>query len=44
MYAKELDNDVKIKTKMIQEQKNKLKKLLDIYDKNVIFSRTDLKE
>lgn len=43
MYAKELDNDVKIKTKMIQEQKNKLKKLLDIYDKNVIFSRTDLR-
>ncbi|MDX4047462.1 PAS domain S-box protein [Aliarcobacter skirrowii] len=42
MYAKELDNDVKIKTKMIQEQQNKLEKLLDIYDKNVIFSRTDL--
>ena len=43
MYAKELDNDVKIKTKMIQEQQNRLEKLLDIYDKNVIFSRTDLK-
>ena len=43
MYAKELDNDVKIKTKMIQEQQNKLEKLLDIYDKNVIFSRTDLR-
>ena len=43
MYAKELDNDVKIKTKMIQEQQNRLKKLLDIYDKNVIFSRTDLR-
>lgn len=43
MYAKELDNDVKIKTKMIQEQQNRLEKLLDIYDKNVIFSRTDLR-
>ena len=43
MYAKELDNDVKIKTKMIQEQQKRLEKLLDIYDKNVIFSRTDLK-
>lgn len=43
MYAKELDNEVKIKTKMIHEQQNKLEKLLDIYDKNVIFSRTDLK-
>src|SRR5574344_1001122 len=43
MYAKELDNDVKIKTKMIQEQQNRLEKLLNIYDKNVIFSRTDLK-
>ncbi|MGJ0364221.1 PAS domain S-box protein [Aliarcobacter cryaerophilus] len=43
MYAKELDNDVKIKTKMIQEQQKKLERLLDIYDKNVIFSRTDLK-
>lgn len=43
IYAKELDNDVKIKTKMIQEQQNKLEKLLDIYDKNVIFSRTDLR-
>ena len=43
MYAKELDNDVKIKTKMIQEQQKRLEKLLDIYDKNVIFSRTDLR-
>ena len=43
IYAKELDNDVKIKTKMIQEQQKRLEKLLDIYDKNVIFSRTDLK-
>ncbi|AYJ80366.1 response regulator receiver protein [Aliarcobacter cryaerophilus ATCC 43158] len=43
IYAKELDDDVKIKTKMIQEQQKKLEKLLDIYDKNVIFSRTDLK-
>ena len=43
IYAKELDNDVKIKTKMIQEQQKRLEKLLDIYDKNVIFSRTDLR-
>lgn len=43
IYAKELDNDVKIKTKMIQEQQKRLETLLDIYDKNVIFSRTDLR-
>ncbi|MEA3289000.1 MAG: PAS domain S-box protein [Campylobacterota bacterium] len=43
VYLKMLSKDVANKTKQIQEQQNKLESLLDTYDKNVIFSRTDLK-
>ena len=42
-YVKYLNSKVKKKTNKIQKQKEYLKSLLEIYDKNVIFSRTDLK-
>jgi len=42
-YVKTLNKEVDKKTKEIKEQKKDLKALLDIYDKNVIFSKTDLK-
>lgn len=41
-YAKELDKEVQIQTKKITEQKKRLKSMLEIYDRNVIFSKTDL--
>ncbi|OCL86399.1 Cyclic di-GMP phosphodiesterase response regulator RpfG [Aliarcobacter thereius] len=43
IYAKKLDAEIKIKTERIKSQSEKLEKLVEIYDKNVIFSRTDLK-
>lgn len=43
IYAKSLNKEVQEKTKSIKNQQKKMSKLLDIYDKNVIFSRTDLK-
>ncbi|OCL91424.1 HD domain-containing phosphohydrolase [Arcobacter porcinus] len=43
IYAKKLDAEIKLKTERIKSQSEKLEKLVDIYDKNVIFSRTDLK-
>jgi PAS domain S-box-containing protein len=42
-YVKSLNIKVKKKTKKIYKQKEHLKSLLEIYDKNVIFSKTDLK-
>ncbi len=42
-YVKYLNSKVKMKTIKIHKQKEYLKSLLEIYDKNVIFSRTDLK-
>uniref|UniRef100_UPI0040485EB3 HD domain-containing phosphohydrolase n=1 Tax=Aliarcobacter sp. TaxID=2321116 RepID=UPI0040485EB3 len=42
-YVKYLNNKVKVKTHKIRKQKEYLKSLLEIYDKNVIFSKTDLK-
>ncbi len=42
-YAKQLNKDVEKKTSKIKKQKEKLKSLLKIYDKNVIFSKTDSK-
>ena len=42
-YLKHLNNKVNKKTKRIHNQKEYLKSLLEIYDQNVIFSRTDLK-
>ena len=42
-YVKYLNSIVKKKTYKIHKQKEYLKSLLEIYDKNVIFSRTDLK-
>ena len=42
-YVKYLNRKVKKKTKKIHKQKEYLKSLLEIYDKNVIFSKTDLK-
>lgn len=42
-YVKELNKAVLKQTKKIEDQKKDLKSLLDIYDKNVIFSKTDLK-
>ena len=42
-YVKYLNSKVKMKTIRIHKQKEYLKSLLEIYDKNVIFSRTDLK-
>ncbi len=42
-YVKILNKDVKKKTRKIRQQKSNLKTLLNVYDKNVIFSKTDLK-
>ena len=42
-YVKFLNIKVKKKTRKIYKQKEYLKSLLEIYDKNVIFSKTDLK-
>ena len=42
-YTKKLNLEVRRKTAVINEQKSKLESLLQIYDKNVIFSKTDLK-
>jgi PAS domain S-box-containing protein len=42
-YVKYLNSKVKIKTHKIRKQKEYLNSLLEIYDKNVIFSKTDLK-
>jgi PAS domain S-box-containing protein len=42
-YVKNLNKAVLKQTSEIEEQKKDLKSLLDIYDKNVIFSKTDLK-
>ena len=42
-YVKYLNSKVKVKTHKIRKQKEYLKSLLEIYDKNVIFSKTDLK-
>lgn len=42
-YVKYLNSKVKVKTHKIRKQKEYLNSLLDIYDKNVIFSKTDLK-
>ncbi len=42
-YVKNLNEAVLKQTSEIEEQKKDLKALLDIYDKNVIFSKTDLK-
>ncbi|QKF59519.1 HD domain-containing phosphohydrolase [Aliarcobacter lanthieri] len=42
-YAKKLREEVIAKTDKINSQQKKLKSLLTIYDKNVIFSKTDLK-
>ncbi|RXK12485.1 response regulator receiver protein [Halarcobacter mediterraneus] len=42
-YTKQLNKDVEKKTSKIKKQKEKLKSLLKIYDKNVIFSKTDSK-
>ena len=42
-YVKYLNSKVKKKTTKIHKQKEYLKSLLEIYDKNVIFSKTDLK-
>ena len=41
-YTQELGNKVIEKTKDIENQKNQLKKLISSYDKNVIYSSTDL--
>ncbi len=42
-YVKYLNRKVKKKTAKIHKQKEYLKSLLEIYDKNVIFSKTDLR-
>jgi len=42
-YVKDLNLEVRKKTKKVRKQKDKLKSLLKVYDKNVIFSKTDLK-
>lgn len=42
-YARELDKRVQEQTFQVKEQKKKLNSLLEIYDENVIFSKTDLK-
>ncbi|MAD41255.1 MAG: response regulator receiver protein [Arcobacter sp.] len=42
-YTKQLNKDVDRKTSEIKKQKQKLKSLLNIYDENVIFSKTDAK-
>ncbi len=42
-FVKALNLEVKQKTKKINKQKEYLKSLLEIYDKRVIFSKTDLK-
>lgn len=42
-YLKTLNKEVKRKTKKIRSQKENLVSILNIYDKNVIFSKTDLK-
>ena len=42
-YAKNLNLEVIKKTALINEQKTELEALLKIYDKNVIFSKTDLR-
>lgn len=42
-YVKNLNKAVLKQTNEIEEQKKDLKALLDIYDKNVIFSKTDTK-
>ncbi len=42
-YVKYLNSIVKKKTYKIHKQKEYLKSLLEIYDKNVVFSKTDLK-
>ena len=42
-YTKSLNLEVLRKTKKIERQKEKLKALVEIYDKNVIFSKTDTK-
>ncbi|RBQ31534.1 response regulator receiver protein [Arcobacter sp. FW59] len=41
-YTKELKAEVSKKTQKINDQQRKLKSLITIYDKNVIFSKTDL--
>jgi len=42
-FVKALNQEVQQKTRKISKQKEYLKSLLQIYDKNVIFSKTDLK-
>jgi len=42
-YVRILNIEVNKKTKKIRQQKSNLKALLNIYDKNVIFSKTDLR-
>ena len=42
-YVKQLNEKVKEKTTDLAKNKDELESLLDSYDKNVIFSRTDLK-
>ena len=42
-YAKQLTSEVASKTLKIKKQQERLKSLLEIYDNNVIFSKTDLK-
>jgi len=42
-YVKKLNKEVILKTAKIRKQKDRLKSLLQVYDKNVIFSKTDLK-
>ena len=42
-YVRILNLEVNKKTKKIRQQKSNLKSLLNIYDKNVIFSKTDLR-
>ena len=42
-YVKRLNKEVEKKTLKIAKQKKKLKEILNVYDNNVIFSKTDLK-
>ncbi len=42
-YANQLNKQVDKKTKKIKEQQKKINSLFEIYDENVIFSKTDLK-
>ena len=41
-HTKTLNETIKIKTRDIEKQKNDLESLVESFDKNVIFSRTDL--